>query len=364
MNIYLIINGSNDLYYPISESVENFLENINDIKDVNIYILCSLISSGERYIWKGKNNRITKNRLEVITKVDERIVINQNDECINKDNEYSINIALFLEKYYKNTDENVLIVSGHGGPFQSLLDMSIHPAKSISTFEFCTIIKKYKFDLVFFDMCAMNYIEVVYEALNKSKIKSLITYKNLAPFDGLNYADIINSIKNCKGNFKELLELKLPFIYLDKNSVFIIEKIKKMHNDMATKCFDFKIANYDYEIENLRRQMKIVAIEGKSAKPIQGMSLNYIKYYLKDYEDRCIYEDYKYSKGNKWRRIVIANNLYKKINYITLSKSSIKSIISLHNENMNDEQINRLVDSYINLRGEICFYKEGLYTQK
>ena len=351
MRAYIVVNGSNDLYKPLKDSVDVLLRNFKKYDELEIILAFSLmdmknldihseVTSTYLGYYKLKNKKVEKLPYKF------------------KTIETSLDVDKFLaESFDKEYEgESILIVSGHGGPFQSLLDMSISPAKSKSTFEFCSSIKKYKFKLVFLDMCAVNYIEVIYEILEESNIEAILTYKSLAPFKEVDYLEILNSINKKKFQLG-VLNSELPFVYFDKESLILIKYIIEIKNILVKKIFNGNI-DINKAIKKILRYTSIVGEESDGAIIMKTDNLNFIKYELEDNVDRAIYSRYLYSGICDWSKIVADNiSINDNYKYITLSMDSVKDIISLHNPSFDRMKIDDAFNTYVNMRKEREFYK-------
>ena len=350
MRVYIIINGSNDLYKPLKDSVDILLKNFKNYDDLEIILAFSLVDVKNIDI----HSEIESSYLGYYKLSDKKV---EKLEYDFKSIETSLNVEKFLDasfdKDYKG--KNVLIISGHGGPFQSLLDMSISPAKSKNTFELCRTIKMYKFNLVFLDMCAMNYIEVIYELINCNNIESVLTYKTLAPFKSLDYLKFLDNINKKTVQFS-ILNSTLPFIYFDKESLILIEYIINIKNIIVKKAYN-KI-NIDKEVKKILKYTSIVGEEAMGTMSVNADNLNFIKYKLEDDIDRKIYLDYLYSNVCNWRNIAIDEEkiINEECSYIKLDKESIKNIISMHNPSFSNKEIDEAFNTYISMRREEEFY--------
>ncbi|MGL5822222.1 MAG: hypothetical protein ACRCYE_11505, partial [Sarcina sp.] len=184
MNIYLIINGNNDLEVPFSKGIIKLFENHRNLisDDIEIFLIYTLGVGKINSSFKMIGCTLEEN--DGYFKISKKFI---NKERFEFTDDITLNIESVLEKLYDNNQINILILSGHGGPFQSFLDMRGAINKSYSTLYFCNIIKKYKFESVLLDMCAMNYIEIIYELLINENINNVITYKGIAPFECLDY---------------------------------------------------------------------------------------------------------------------------------------------------------------------------------
>ena len=350
MRVYIIINGSNDLYKPLKDSVDILLKNFKNYDDLEIILAFSLVDIKNIDI----HSEIEGSCLGYYKLSDKKV---EKLDYNFKSTETSLDVEKFLAESF-NEDykgKNILIISGHGGPFQSLLDMSISPAKSKNTFELCTTIKKCRFNLVFLDMCAMNYIEVIYELINCNNIESVLTYKTLAPFKSLDYLKLLDNLNKKTVQFS-ILNSTLPFIYFDKESLILIEYIINIKNIIVKKAYN-KI-NIDKEVKKILKYTSIVGEEAMGTMSVNADNLNFIKYKLEDDIDRKIYLDYLYSNVCNWRNIVIDEEkiINEECSYIKLDKESIKNIISMHNPSFSNKEIDEAFNTYISMRREEEFY--------
>lgn len=365
INFFIIINGSNDLYYSMNETAIELIENINDINDVEIYIFYNLVNCDQLNMWtKVAGMEYNINNIGAFKKVNGIIeYIDTKDffrDVVLENRRVKVMAPdLFLDKYLSTENNNVVILGGHGGPFQCFLDMSTSPSQSINTVKLCNRIKKYKIDLLYLDMCAMNYIEVIYELLYDSKIKNIITYKNLAPFNGVSYFKLIEIFQqdddisvNC---IKILNLIEYPLIYVSSNNLNKFNELKKIQSNLA-KCSILETnPEFDSKITEFRNCIKKSVIENIQASNMNISPLNFMKYYLSDDGERKLYTQYNYAKDNLWEYFItrdIKFNTTYNPEAIVLERSSLENIIWLHNTTLNKMEIEDKLVKLIRERGE------------
>lgn len=365
INIFIIVNGSNDLYYSMNETVIEIIENLDKVKDIEIYLFYSLLNCDPLKIWTRVNGiEYNINNIGALKSLNGEIEYIDTKEFFREDllKDKTIKIMapdLFLDKYLNEDNENVVILGGHGGPFQCLLDMSISPPQSINTQKLCNRLKGYKIDLLYLDMCAMNYIEVIYEILYKSKVKNIITYKNLAPFNGVSYLKLIDIVNENLGfsiSCTKFLELvNYPLIYVSNNNFEKFEELKQIQSNLAKSSILESNPEFDSKILEFRNCIKNSIVENKAASSMNISPLNFMKYYLNDEGERKIYSQYNYAKSNLWEYF-ITKNMKCDTTYnpeaIALERSSLENIIWLHNTKLNIKEIEEKLAEMIKTRGE------------
>ncbi|MGL5574330.1 MAG: hypothetical protein ACRDCW_02030, partial [Sarcina sp.] len=240
----------------------------------------------------------------------------------------------------------------HGGPFQCMLDMSKAIDKSYNTFELCLDIRKREYELVFLDMCAMNYIEVLYEILINKKVQKILTYKGFAKFEGINYYEFIKVLEKCNYDMKKnmIKNFFLPVIYLENNIIGEFEKIKKLKSELVKKCLLYEVPNFELEIAQINKIINNNIFEANIAKEILLKKLNYIKYYLSDDVDRSIYLQYSYTKESLWTKFLLLDKFKdenkKNYKYIDLSEQGLRNIILAHDSCISYEELNLKLIKY------------------
>ncbi|MGL4762546.1 MAG: hypothetical protein ACRCWG_13955 [Sarcina sp.] len=343
MHISVLINGSNDLYYTLKKSVSTLICNLINIETVSISIIYSFVNKNKD-LWTYVESRDLKSSLGYIEYFDGILKeMEYKFECESS----SLDIKKAIESSYKHNKKNILIVSGHGGPFQCMLDMSGAIDKSFNTYEFCSIINKYDYELVILDMCSMNFIEVIYELLHNLRVKRIITYKGFGIFEGIDYLKIIKVISKYSLDERILEYLDYPFIYLDNQAIKNFEKLKKINNKLVKKCLLCEKPNFSDEINDINKLINESVAQSDEAKNIKLSKLNYIKYFLQNEVERNTYLKYSFLENNLWSKFLFMDSeqgVYKE--HIDLSISSLKNIIILHNPMIDKERLDKLVETY------------------
>lgn len=355
--IYIFIEGSNDLFYLLNKSLCKLLYDISNSKNIRIDILFSLNNIDLMKLWKNISDQYSLNRNFGLIRIRDKGF--NYIEDVRYLREYKledktikfIDINKYLKDNISNKDENIVIISGHGGPFQCLLNMNKDYPASLNTRKFCRELSEYNIDVLYLDMCAMNYIDTIYELICKNNIKNIITYKGLAPYKSLDYMefiDIINSEKPLEDTIKEYVNTSnLPLIYLNKYSINPLEECKSLFNNMAKMCFANKISNLDHDIDKLKRRIVKSVYEGTKSRFINELPLKIFKYSLADRVDRIIFNNYKFEIDNLYRYLISKDENEKEPDIIFLSEESLTHIIGLHNPEFSEKKIDYIKDKLI-----------------
>ena len=348
MKLYIYFSGNNDLVYPIRKTF-NFI--IRE-KLIDTEILYCLKDSKGRLILDDIEEKINIENKEGYISIKDKKIINNNvrnyyKTYVNKSKKVrALDFLKLLDDKMLEEEKNIVIICGHGGPFQSLLDMESEFLFSINTRKFVEEIGKKKIDLLYLDMCAMNYIEIIYEIFKENNVKSILTYKGQAPYKEQNYNNLIDSIEN-KGNIENgvldyMENSRTPLIYI-KNNNLELEKIKRKFNELAIKCTKNTEVNFSNDIYDIQSIFNSFIIENKEAKKVKGLKLLCIKYYLDDLDDRIIYNQYKFCKNNLYKYLVSKDEKEKEPDIILLDKESLKHIIWLHNLNYTNNDLEKII---------------------
>lgn len=363
IKIFYILNGSNDLFYPLNKNLEDFKNIIKDMEGIEVYCLYKIIKSDPLDLWTKTEVENEENKVGSFIYSNKKFrdiewkEYFDEEEILDRKVKY-LNIGKFLKRYLNNDDYNILMISGHGGPFQALLDLETSPGISINTLNLIEEINGFNIKLLFLDMCAMNYIEIIYEILYKRKIEKVITYKNFAPFEGIDYREFLEYIVN--KDYKESFEkLKEPLIYLDSNMIKDMEKLKLKMNLTIIDGIDKKERKFKNDINEFRKEKVKIGLETEVSKNIPGNTLNYIKYFLNDEVEREIYGHYKFAKNNYWnivvREKIEVNREFKK-NIIPIGLDGLKNIIDIHKKGIEERELEKLVLKLVEERNEKDIY--------
>lgn len=367
-NFFIIANGSNDLYYSIAYTISKFMDEVESFNDIEIYVFYSILNTDYLNIWTTIENITMLNEIRAF-KVTWGILSEINYNKYYRDTEVNNKIIkvmapdLFIKDFLKEEQENIVILCGHGGLFQSFLDMSISPSCSLNTINMVNRLKAYKIDLLFLDMCGMNYLELFYEILKDSKVNNILTYKDLAPFKGVSYAELIKIFNNDNDIEDNLISFmgisKVPLLYANKRNLSNFEKIKLLENDIAKECIYEENPNFDININKLNNEIKNAIIENGESQGIYKAPLNFIRYYLKEKEDRKLYNQYSFGIDNLWRYFITKNvshkleKSYSLTEVIKLDTKSLEHIIWLHNSHLNKSEIKEKLLDLRKIRGEL-----------
>ncbi|MGL5648846.1 MAG: clostripain-related cysteine peptidase [Clostridium sp.] len=353
MKIFYILNGSNDLYESILKNLNVFLSFMTKRSDLEGYCIYKIENCDYLNIWNKGEEKSSKIG---IYKVKGGIVSEVKSEDFFIQGEVRgefvkyIDVEKFLNVYMKDSEFNIVLISGHGGPFQALLDMKESVAFSMNTYNLANILNKRKIDYLVLDMCSMNYIEVLYEILYKNKVKNLITYRSFAPIEGIDFKDIFKCIESNEFE-KEFKKLDSLLICLNKASVeefdlFRISQNKRILKLLYKKNREFKSGIYVLRTEGIR-----VGIQTKGSERVDGDTTGYIKYFLKNKLERNIYSMFKYTKDNLWNIVVRGEfKIYEEnIKLIELENEGLENIIMQYVE---EDTAHNLVEKYLEIKDE------------
>lgn len=267
-----------------------------------------------------------------------------------------LDIVKFLKFFScEEKSNNIVVVSGHGGLFQSLLDMSGSSFFALNTIKLCNDIKNLPIDLLILDMCSMNYLEIAYQLLHASKISNIIFFKGLTPIEGLNLSDLYHTISQCNGDITAILETLLlksddPLFVITKSATSKLTSIKSLLNAIA-----YNILTSSYEKNTalqppLKDLCSNLVIEGVASSKISGLPLKFIGYELKEDEEKSSYRCYDIFKDSFWGDIVCADvttptNLASHPT-IPFTKENFYHLILLHNFNISKEAIENITQNY------------------
>ncbi|GIM28042.1 hypothetical protein CPJCM30710_07080 [Clostridium polyendosporum] len=211
-------------------------------KNINVIMQIGLINNNEnKYsdIWSGVRRYYIKRNNPLL--IEDLGKVNMADP-----NSLYKFIKWGMENY--KAEQYMLILSGHGADFVGCLtDLSLNVPYIMGIPEMIKAINsikensKDKIDVLVLDMCYMNSIEIIYE-LGKAEdtvVKSMVTYTDYAPYEGLSYDKLIFFIKK----YSKVHDLNLFLKYLIDNLKFNLtafeinhkklEQIKNLFNDLA-----------------------------------------------------------------------------------------------------------------------------------
>lgn len=381
ISVFVIIEAANDLYGPLANNLKQLIYDSKSFNNIKLRILYKVKKDPGNYLWNNNyisdeykdNNYIEKELYsEKYLKDQGNILVVNGKITLLDSSQFFKTITIknrkikimspdrFLKRYLDDKDINIVIIGGHGGPFQSLLDMEVSPMVSLNTVLFCKRINSFKIDFIFFDMCAMNYMETIYEILYKGKIKNIITYGNNCPFNGVYYSDFIKTVINYFHGFEEefySFASLWSMMIITQESVKKIEHIKELQCRIVKDILTVKYPDFDSLINEIDKSLINIPFYYKG-KANERM-INYIKFYLNNEDERKLYTQYEITKNNLWRFLITkSKRIYNDFNpeCIVLEKSSIENLVYIHNSSLSQKEVDIKVNRLINIRREDDIY--------
>lgn len=263
----------------------------------------------------------------------------------------------------------MVILSGHGTDFVGCFtDLSFNDNYIMGIPEMANAIylgsqnSNSSIDILVLDMCFMNSIEVLYEfSQYDDLIKTIITYTNFAPYEGLDYPELIKFIDD-NANIKDLkkyiailidtLNFNLTAYRLDKIQ---LNKIKKEFNNLAlfyltkfpksnsaaktieeNQPMNYLKKVYPQEINEINNEISSIIIQSKTK--FLGINSS-IKITSEDVAGLIsFYNKLAFSKNNYWTNLLssasmdkVMNNVNKvKVRTINSTSSTIHYLLPLN----------------------------------
>ena len=352
IKVFIMQYGNNDLWYYTQESVNNLLNKIESFKNINIYGIHLFKNVDTENIWLN-------------FKYNEKEEPSKSYKCINGIVE-EIDMATYysnltnklkwvdLEKFYKSniidSEISVFILSGHGGLFESLLDMSQEENFSINTQYLCSKLSRNHIDVLLLDMCSMNYIEIIYELLENSNIANIILFNGIAPLEGIDINKVIMKIvdsHSVDSVVKNILSLKeYSIMNIKKESINKINNLILKLNKLSYKYY--VMGSYEkLTLDIFKKDIEDIITKG-SGYIGDTTPLSILLYELKDEKEKALYRKFKLSRKYILSEI-ICREVKKADNnkFLILKENSLKHIIHLYNVNVSSEYIDELYDKYI-----------------
>lgn len=363
-NLYIFSNGNNDLSYHIRNSCNALINKFTTYNTVNVYGAFTYTDIDKERLW-------TSSPKPPIYFECENYAFSYCNHILKP---YSINsfytelkngikfldIRKFLRFFSCSTyTNNIVVLSGHGGLFQSFLDLSQQLPFALNTINLCNYIKQFPIDLLILDMCSMNYIEIAYELLKNSQIKNIIFFKGLVPLEGLDLSELYDTIhyssENIENVISNLLSIKkYPLFLISQKSIEKLELVKLLLHKIGYNI----ITNQSIQKDSLDGHLKVllnnVAIEGIGCCKTPGFPLKFISYELNEFDEKIFYRCYKFSNNNYWGNIVskgvfVHPHVTPSI-VIPFTKENLRHLILIHNSTLSKESLNNLYNTYITPR--------------
>lgn len=265
--ILIYADGNNEMVDVIYKNMLD-CEKIGSNEDVNVVMQIGLINSDKyanKYTWCGVRRYYIKGLSSYL--IEDLGKTNMADP----NNLYEF-IKWGIESYA--AEKYMLVLSDHGSNFIGCMtDLSLNVPYIMGIPEMIEAINsvgknfKYEIDVLVLDMCYMNSVEIVYELAqhDESAIKSMVTYINHAPYEGLPYDKFISLVTEYS-NINDL-NLFLKYLIEDLNLSLTayeinhkkLEKVKNLFNDFAY----FYIRNKDQYNEKIPDLIEDITPESK-----------------------------------------------------------------------------------------------------
>ena len=236
----------------------------------------------------------------------------------------------------------MLILSGHGYQFVgAMTDYSQQAPCIMGIPEMCSAIQRSceeltaKIDLLVFDICYLNSIEVMYE-LGKEEdpaVKNVITYLQNGPIAGLALNELINTVQiNCRIDPRFLINW-LTRITRDKGYTLVavavdhrkLSHIKELYKKLAACCLE---ANYTIKLSELLYSSSpscpchslVAEIEANLASLIishsQNCDANTILLFVANgpttnRDKLALYSKLAFAQNNLWTDLLVADKDYR-----------------------------------------------------
>ena len=164
-------------------------------------------------------------------------------------------IEIFSAKKY------MLIIAGHGFNLINLSDLCGDTPYTMGLYELCLAIReieknlKVEIDILNFDICNMNNIEVIYELAknNNNPHKYMMTYINNGPLSGMNYGKLFESLdsRDIKDILREMIINSEMDIVAVKINNKILKNIKSLTNKLGyEELIKLKDNNHSDNLKN------------------------------------------------------------------------------------------------------------------
>lgn len=335
--ILIYADGNNDMESTIYKSFLS-CEKAGSNKDVNVIIEIGKLGNyitNDKDSWYGvRRYYIEKGHSDLIENLGRINIADPN------------NLYNFIKWGCKNykSEHLMLVISGHGGNFIGCLtDLSQDVPYIMGIPEMVEAINSVKKDLgytidtLIFDMCYMNYIEIIYELGHEKKpaVKTVVNYMGHASYDGIDYISLIfttqkySSIQDISLFIKHLIDNQRFNLVAYEINHEKLEKIKLLFNDAAKTSNNLLDALKNPTINNINDKLKSIVIYSKNEFKGLNYSINVtsndIKYLI------IFYDKLAFSKDNLWRNLLSSVSLDKlKINknkiYVFPPNSSLSII--------------------------------------
>lgn len=239
--ILIYADGNNEMANAIYQNMLDS-QKIGSNEDINVIMQIGLINSNEFC----NKNILSGVRRYYIKKLNSYIIEDLGKSNMADPNNLYEFIKWGIENY--KSERYMLILSDHGSNFIGCMtDLSHNVPYIMGIPEMIRAINSvgknlgYEIDVLALDMCYMNSVEIFYELgqYDTSTVKSMMTYIDFAPYEGLPYDKLLSLISKYS-NIQEL-NLFLKYLINELNSNLVayeinhqkLESVKKLFNDFA-----------------------------------------------------------------------------------------------------------------------------------
>lgn len=374
--ILIYANGNNE-YEPEMYNTFKDLEEIPIIPEINIIIqlarenptIARLIRQDlnipERESWVGvRRYEVFKGKSRLLKNLGQ---INMADPK---------NLLRFLNWGIENypAQKYIVILGGHSiSLIGGLPDFSQERPYVMGLPELCQVFNllKKRIDLVIFDMCYMNYIEIMYELGKKknSPVKNVLTYIGEGPMAGLSYNQLINLLKHeIDIDSKDLLNKLINLYQEDLIGIEVqhskLIQIKRNYNQLA-QCF-LKKDRTNLSLEEMLRGdychgtcLENLKILNKSIEKIivnyrcNNSKKNLLEVAMRTLEENLLnlYLKWSFAFNNHWLKLLNSNNVNIKrhisLKPLPLHKNGVRLLIKAMNPTNNEEQNTSILNKIV-----------------
>lgn len=365
-NLYIFSNGNNDLSYYVQASYNKLRNALNDYSSMSIFGAFTYKDIDENRLWTNYPLIYNENNDNIsfsyCNHTFNTYCVDQFCTVLNSTTSY-LDIRKFLTYFSCSTNyTNIVVLSGHGGLFQSFLDLSKSSPFALNTIKLCNDLKQFPIDLLILDMCSMNYIEIAYELLKNSGIENIIFFKGLAPLEGLDLVELCNIIDQHDDDIEiiisNILSIKKYSLFsISNNSVDKLDIIKMLLDKIAFNILTHNAPKNVYLNEHLKILLENLVIEGDLSSKIPGLPLKFIGYELNEFDEKLLYRCYKFSMDSYWGNIVskgvFIHHSFNPPEIIPFTKENLKHLILIHNPTLSQDSLDDLFNSSLRLYANI-----------
>lgn len=262
------------------------------------------------------------------------------------------------------TKYNALVIASHGFSFVGgITDLTfdvpyVMPIEDMSySINKALLDCRKSLDLLFLDMCYMNYIEIIYEIKKRyDNIKYLLTYYGEGDFGGIDYMSLID-------NFYRIISGDKNFLYfMERDNLILSRPTKSKVKDIKGFCSDFAqecILRGYKDIEAVKRDVGLLEVYKKindivCFKSENSRGVQIIDFYIDELYK--IYKNLAFSIDNKWINLISKDFKgcdVQCINFLPkkLTKSAILGLILSLNGGIDIKEATNILNNVVKVKG-------------